>query len=165
MKVTSSLSLGYNQSQVIVSGKNIWVSCAGNYYDQPAGIWCIDASTQKVITKGLESTAISKMCLAGDNLYAYNTDYTGDSGHDFYKISASTGKILYTGKLPSSNPSISIPYGICVDETSGNIYLTDAIDYNLSPGQVYCFDKNLSLKWSATTGIFPGHLLLQRKWQ
>ena len=55
--------------------------------------------------------------------------------------------------------SLATPYAICVNSVNGDIYVSDAADY-LTPGKVFCFDKNLNMKWSATAGVDPGHMVL-----
>jgi len=44
-----------------------------------------------------------------------------------------------------------------VDPKTKDIYVSDAKDY-LSPGTLYCFDKNGFKKWSVMTGDIPAHL-------
>jgi hypothetical protein len=39
---------------------------------------------------------------------------------------------------------------------SKNIYITDARDY-VSPGTLYCLDKNGTFKFKVTTGDIPAH--------
>jgi DNA-binding beta-propeller fold protein YncE len=54
---------------------------------------------------------------------------------------------------------IKIPYGILVHPQTKDIYVTDARNY-VSPGTLYCFDKNGRLKWNVRTGDIPAHFAL-----
>jgi outer membrane protein assembly factor BamB len=49
-----------------------------------------------------------------------------------------------------------------VDPVSEDIYVTDAKDY-VSPGMLYCFNKEGKKKWEATTGDIPAHFVLVTK--
>ncbi|RAU84161.1 YncE family protein [Pontibacter arcticus] len=52
---------------------------------------------------------------------------------------------------------ISKPYGIAVDPVTKAVYLTDAKDY-VTPGTLYCFNKEGKKVWSVTTGDIPAHI-------
>ena len=51
------------------------------------------------------------------------------------------------------------PYGIMVDPETKDIYITDAGNY-VTPGVLYCFDKNGKKKWSLRVGNSPAHFAL-----
>jgi DNA-binding beta-propeller fold protein YncE len=55
--------------------------------------------------------------------------------------------------------SIRIPYGIAVNPVSKDIYVTDAKNY-VSPGTLYCFDREGKQKWNVRTGDIPAHFVL-----
>ncbi|MBO9660429.1 MAG: YncE family protein, partial [Chitinophagaceae bacterium] len=58
-----------------------------------------------------------------------------------------------------TDKTIEIPYGIMVNPVSREIYVTDAGNY-VSPGILYCFDKEGKKKWSVRTGDIPAHFAL-----
>lgn len=57
---------------------------------------------------------------------------------------------------------IQIPYGIAIKPETRDIYVTDAKDY-VSPGILYCFDRNGKRKWAVITGDIPAHIVFTRK--
>ena len=66
-------------------------------------------------------------------------------------------ELLEDSFLPESvSNEIEMPYGVAVDPFSKNIYITDARDY-VSPGTLYCIDKNGALKFTVKTGDIPAH--------
>jgi DNA-binding beta-propeller fold protein YncE len=58
-----------------------------------------------------------------------------------------------------TDKNIKMPYGILVNPSTNEIYVTDAKDY-VSSGTLYCFDKHGKKKWSVTTGDIPAHIVL-----
>ncbi|MDE7388686.1 MAG: YncE family protein, partial [Muribaculaceae bacterium] len=49
---------------------------------------------------------------------------------------------------------IRVPYGVAVNPVSGEIYVTDALNY-VNPGQLYCFSPDGALLWEVRTGDVP----------
>ena len=58
-----------------------------------------------------------------------------------------------------TDKQIEKPYGIMVDPETKDIYITDAGNY-VTPGILYCFDKEGKKKWSVRAGNIPGHFAL-----
>ncbi|MBK7097481.1 MAG: hypothetical protein IPH58_02780 [Sphingobacteriales bacterium] len=59
--------------------------------------------------------------------------------------------------------TLKIPYGIAIDETNGDMYVTDAVDY-VTSGRVYAFGKDGKKKFdfTVTGGIDPNAVLFKR---
>ena len=71
----------------------------------------------------------------------------------------SSGSPVTAVSLSGTDASkVGNPYGILVNPRNGDIYIADA-DYT-GPGKVWCFTKDLKLKWSAVAGMLPAHLAL-----
>jgi hypothetical protein len=58
--------------------------------------------------------------------------------------------------------TITTPYAIAADATTGEVFVTDAKDYS-SNGTLYAFDKTGKLEYSVTVGINPGRIALLKK--
>jgi YVTN family beta-propeller protein len=57
---------------------------------------------------------------------------------------------------------ITTPFGITVNITTGELFITDALNYN-SNGTLFAFDKNGKKEYSTTVGINPGSIAIVNK--
>lgn len=57
---------------------------------------------------------------------------------------------------------LTTPYAIAVDATTGELFVTDALNYKLN-GVLYAFDKSGKKEYSAPTGIIPGSIAFLNK--
>ena len=55
---------------------------------------------------------------------------------------------------------VANPYGILANPDNGDIYIADSGTGYTDPGKLWCLTKDLTLKWSATTGMLPAHMVL-----
>ena len=137
----------------------IYVSSRGDYYDIPSMTFVIDSNTDEVI-ESLELLPNSEMAIAGDSLYMYasywsyltNTQTVSYAIYDVKKGEVVTRKFITDG----TDQQIQVPYGIAVNKKAGEFFVTDAKDY-VTPGKLYCFNLDGTLKWSVTTGDIPAH--------
>ena len=53
------------------------------------------------------------------------------------------------------------PYGIAVNPQTREIYIADARD-GVTPGKLYCFSKDGTLKWSTYTGELPSRIVFTK---
>jgi YVTN family beta-propeller protein len=132
---------------------DVYVFSTGNYDDVKSSLATIDSKTDVVKTQvdfAGGSTAIN-----GDYLY----------------ITASGGKVkifnVKTEKIEKENfitdgTQISIPYGVTVDELTGEVFVMDALDY-FSNGEVFCFDKDGKKKYSFKAGLLPNNIVFINK--
>lgn len=145
----------------------LWLSSRGNYRDISANLYVLDtkAGIQNLQAEAL-GIACSDMTIVGDDLYLYGAEVQEGNSQgrthivhlDIRSKSVKRRnflKGLRTGQLQR-------PYGIAVNPELGDIFLSDAIDYT-NPGQVYCFDAQGQLKWSAQAGIIPSRLVFTRR--
>ena len=138
---------------------NLWVSSRGDYYNTPSRLFCIDTKTDK-LTDEL-AISVSNFHLDGDSLYIYSTEwnYLNMNNVITYGIVDVVKKELVTNNFitDGTEKNIRVPYGISVHPITKDIYVTDAKNY-VSPGTLYCFDKNGKQKWkSIRTGDIPAH--------
>lgn len=156
--VEQTLEVGINLHHCKSDGEGyLWVSSRGDYYDVPANLYRINVETLSIDTLDIE---VSNYDICDGTLYYYGTLWS-------YVTSTNTityGKVdihslAHTEGLISdgTDESIQIPYGIKVDPTTGNFYITDAKNYVI-PGTLYCFDSQGVMQWKATTGDIPGHI-------
>jgi DNA-binding beta-propeller fold protein YncE len=146
---TGRITVGINPDRVATDGNGaVWVSTRGNYMDVAPNLYRIkpDGSVQKF------DIPVSEFCIAGDLLYYYGTEYDAD-----WNTITTYGILNTTTGVPSNlslSAAIGTPYGIAVNPVTKDIYVTDARDYS-SPGTVFCFDNNGTLKWRQTAGYLP----------
>lgn len=139
---------------------NIYVTSRGDYYDIDPNTFVIDSQTD-MVTDVLNVPA-NELCLSGDSLYAYCTAYsytsmTWDISYTIYNIK--TKQIVSNNFIKDGTETkITMPYGLAVNPNTKEIFVADAKDY-ITPGTIYCFSPEGNLKWSATTGDIPGHIV------
>ena len=139
----------------IIGDKNgdLWVLCSGQWGTNSATLERINTSSlsafQVDTVINLNSSA-SKLC-------------TNDAADVLYWIDGGVNS-MHVDQVGSINTVISITssglgsstnlYGLGIQETTGNIYATDAIDWTQA-GKLYVFDNMGALLDSAITGIGP----------
>ena len=140
---------------------NLWVTSRGDYYTQPSKLYKVDTATDTL--KDSLDIAVSHFWLDGDSLYIYGVEwsYITMSNTTTYGIVDVAKKEIVSRNFitDGTEKNIRIPYGIMVNPISKDIYVTDARNY-VSPGTLYCFDRNGVLKWSVRTGDIPAHFAL-----
>jgi len=140
---------------------NLWVTSRGDYYNQPSKLYWIDTKTDK-LTDSLD-IAVSNFYLDGDSLYLYSVEwsYITMGNTITYGIVDVAKKQIVTRNFitDGTEKNIKIPYGIMVNPVTKDIYVTDAKNY-VSPGTLYCFDKDGKQKWNVRTGDIPAHFVL-----
>ncbi len=137
---------------------DLYVSSRGDYYTTPSKLFVIDTKTDAV--KKTFDKACANLAIAGDTAYVIASEFsytTFDWDISYYMIDIKTESLLSGSFLPSAvSSAIIYPYGIAVDPISKNIYITDAKDC-VSPGKLYCIDKNGNQRFSVATGEIPAH--------
>jgi DNA-binding beta-propeller fold protein YncE len=139
---------------------NLWVTSRGDYYNQPSRLYWID--TKKDVLIDSLNIAVSNFHLDGDSLYLYSVEwsYISMSNEITYGIVDVVKKEIVTKNFitDGTEQKIKIPYGIMVNPITKDIYVTDAKNY-VSPGTLYCFDKDGKQKWNVRTGDIPAHFV------
>jgi DNA-binding beta-propeller fold protein YncE len=141
---------------------NLWVSSRGDYYEQPSRLYRINMAIDRLIDS--LNIAVSNFHLDGDSLYLYSVawSYISMSNEITYGIVDVAKNEIVTRNFitDGTERKIKIPYGILVHPLTKDIYVTDAVNY-VSPGFLYCFDRNGQLKWEVRTGDIPAHFALR----
>ena len=138
---------------------DLYVSSRGDYLSEPSRLFVIDTQTDAI--KKTFELACGNITIAGDTAYIIGSAFnytTSDRTVRYFMIDVKTETWLETSFLPAAvAAALKTPYGIAVDPVSKNIYITDATDY-VSPGKLYCIDKDGHILFTVTTGDIPAHL-------
>lgn len=143
---------------------NVWVTSRGDYYGQESKLYWINTDTD-TLGDSLD-IAVSNFHLDGDSLYLYSVEWSYikmDNVITFGIVDVAEKKIVTENFITDgTDEKIEIPYGIFVNPFSKEIYVTDAKNY-VSPGTLYCFDKDGKQKWNVRTGDIPAHFVFLGK--
>lgn len=136
--------------KALANGKLVVVY--GNGYNNPAGMTLVDPATDALTDLSADATGMDVM---GNDIYCYKYDYATMSAA-FWKIDGNSAS--KTTILSGTGVSFVAPYGINVNPSNGDIYVTDAQDYS-SNGDVHCFAANGTHKWSAEVALLPSKVV------
>ncbi len=143
---------------------DLYVSSRGDYYTIPSKLFVIDTKTDAV--KKVFDVACANLSIVGDKAYVIGSEFsysTFEFVTTYSLIDVKTETLLPNSFLPKAvSNKIKTPYEIAVDPISLNIYITDAGDY-VSPGKLYCIDKDGNTKFTVTTGDIPAHIAFKLK--
>jgi len=153
------IDVDYNLHRIKADKRgDLWVSSRGDYKGHPSRLFFLDHKKQQV-TDTIDM-AVSDFYIDGDSLYVYSVEWsyvTYKNEVTYGIVNAKTHEIVTRNFITDGSDSqIEIPYGILVHPKTKDIYITDAGDY-VSPGLLYCFDKQGKKKWSVRTGDIPAH--------
>jgi DNA-binding beta-propeller fold protein YncE len=137
---------------------NLWVGSRGNYQTKASRLYWID--TEKDVLVDSLDLAVSNFCVEGDSLYLFSVEwsYVSMSDEVAYGIVNVASKEIVSRNFitDGTGSSIKSPYGLVVHPLTKDIYVTDASNH-ISPGALYCFDKDGKQKWNVRTGDIPAH--------
>ena len=137
---------------------DLYVTSRGNYYDTPSRLYVIDTKLNRV-KKTIDIEA-SNLTIQDEMAYIYSTAWnyeTGETTINYHLLNVSTEQLMSASFISDATiREITIPYGIAVNPTTKDVYVSDAKDY-VSPGKLYCFSPSGKLKWSVSTGDIPAH--------
>ncbi len=143
---------------------NIYVTSRGDYYDIHSNTYVIDSRTDFV--SGILGFPASELCLSGDSLYAYSTEwshYTQKNTVNYTIYDIRKKRIVSRNFITDgTDKQIQVPYCLDVNPQTKEIFVSDARDY-ITPGVLYCFSPQGKLKWKVTTGDIPAHLVFTTK--
>lgn len=135
---------------------DVYVTSRGDYGALSSSLYVIDSKTDLV--KKDFKIPVSDFWINGDDAYLFSYSYATSKG-TYVKLNVKDETVISNNFITDgTDASIILPYGVAVDPTSGDIFVTDAKDY-LTPGVIYAFDKTGKKKFSYTTGDIPGHIV------
>lgn len=155
--VTDNVDIAVNLEHIVTDRRGrLWISSRGDYYDIPGRLFCYDPSHGRVV-RSLDVNA-GGVWLDGDSLYTVGNAWsyeTMSNVNTFAIINTATmEKVTDSFISDPSGASMSRPYGIAVNPLTKDVFVTDARTY-VTPGYLYCYAADGSLKWSVRTGDIP----------
>ena len=140
----------------------IWVSTYATY---DASFAITAPSSLAVVAKDGTATVINgvhadKITESDGWIYAIGNNAEMSFGSDYclYKINSTTKQATTIHFKGTELEKIAYPYCILVNPFTSDIIIADASFTGDS--KLYCFDSGLNYRWSITTGVGTGHLLL-----
>lgn len=133
---------------------NIYEATLGNYANIQGKIYVLNDNK---LTDSLDVQTSGRITIFNNKAYVFNMDYTTNTG-SISTIDLQTKAIT---NFITDGTMIQFPYGISIDEASGDVYITDALDGS-STGKVFCFDNTGKQKFWFGTGLFPDKVVFLR---
>ena len=162
MQETSKVEVAPNLHHLKADKYNqLWVTARGDYMSEASSIWWLapDENGQMKVGGHIDQ-AVSDLCIVGDSLYFYGSQWSEVSMNNtitYGIINVKTHQVLSTSL--SSAPEISkirMPYGIIVNPVHRDFYLMDAKNY-VSSGELLHFLPDGTFDWKVSTGDIPAH--------
>ena len=142
---TSKITVGTNPGCIAADNSgNIYVACTGDYGAIVPSMVKVNTATS-AITKSAD-TAVGTVRFYNNNLYVTG----GYLGIANVRVLSTTDFSAIKSNFVSDGTVVTTPYGLDIDETTGDVYVGDAKDY-VSAGEVFSFDKNGNKKFSFST--------------
>ena len=137
----------------------LWVSSRGDYSSIQPRLYCYDIRKRRLLAS--LDVPVSDMHIDGDSLYVVSTawsDVTMTNENSYAIVDVKQKAVVARSFITDgSEAAIRRPYGISVNPLNKDIYVTDARSY-ITPGYLYCYDRNGKMKWSVRTGDIPAHI-------
>jgi YVTN family beta-propeller protein len=142
---TSKITVGINPGSIAadLSG-NIYVACTGDYNAVAPKMVKVSTNTNSVINSA--DTAAGIVRYYSGNLYVIG----GYLGLPLVRELSTTDFSAAKANFISDGTTVTTPYSLDIDNATGDVYVSDAKDYS-SPGEVFCFDKTGTKKFSFST--------------
>ena len=156
---TSRITVGTNPSAMAADDAgNIYVGCTGDYSSIGPKLVKVN-TTGNTITKSAD-TAVGKIRFYKGLLYTTG----GYLGSPYVRTLSTTDFSATSPNFVTDGTTITTPYALNIDETTGDVYIGDAKDYS-SPGEVFCFDKNGKklFSFSVSPGLNPNTVVFISK--
>jgi DNA-binding beta-propeller fold protein YncE len=158
-KETRRIAVAVNLHHVCADKQgNIWVNTRGDYFHTSSKLYCIDSQNDQITDS--VNIVVSNFHLDEDKLYIVGVAFNYETmiNEVTYGIVDVASKQVISNNFikDGTDGRIKTPYGITVNPLTKEIYVTDAKNH-VSPGVLYCFDKEGRYKWEVRTGDIPGH--------
>jgi len=142
---TKKITVGTNPGSIAADNSgNIYVACTGDYSSVAPSLVKVNASTNTVTF--VADTAVGIVRFYNNNLYVTG----GYLGVASVRVLSTSDFSAVKTNFVSDGTTIITPYGLDIDNATGDVYVGDAKDY-VSSGTVFCFDKNGTKKFSFST--------------
>jgi YVTN family beta-propeller protein len=142
---TQKITVGMNPGCIAADNAgNIYVACTGNYGAIAPTLVKVDITTN-LVTKSAD-TAVGNVRYYNNYLFVTG----GYLGANNVRVLSTTDFSAVKSNFISDGTVVTTPYGLDIDNATGDVYVGDAKDY-VSAGEVFCFDKNGNKKFSFST--------------
>lgn len=149
-----TITVGLNPGTVKkIDDNRILVAYTGNYNDVMGGSAIVDVNTLNVTQTNREMAGAA---IYDGTIYAYASTWVEDpETHEwnqtvgFFSLNPST----LTAAPLSFLSGIANPYGIDINPSNGNLYVSESLSG--ANGNVHCYTKNGEHRFTAEAGIFP----------
>ena len=160
-----------NLFQMAATKDRIWVSSYGeaSWYQDAEGNWLSTVSAPQGLVSMTpdgkftewDGVHANKMSLCGNTIVCFGNDAEMEGGYDncLYLVNTAGDSFQKVHFSEKDLSRIGNPYAVLVNESNNDLYIADASFTGGS--KVLCFDKSLKHKWTVSTGVGTGHLLLQ----
>lgn len=135
---------------------HVYVLSLGDFNTIAGGLTVIDDNTNTVLSKPAASLGYNvPMAAQGDYVYYATAD------NKIAMFDAKTQTLLRANFI-TDGTTITTPYAVAADGTTGEVFVTDAVDYT-SNGILYAFDKTGKKEYQLTVGVCPGKIAFLNK--
>ncbi len=133
---------------------DLYVTSRGDTKNVPSKLYVINTQTEQV--KKVFDISAGNLAIDDDLAYIYSAEFNSSTGMNTisYTMLNVKDETLLATKFITDGTDITLPYGIAVHPVTKEVFVTDATDY-VTPGILYCFDKNGKKRWSVQTGDIP----------
>ncbi len=163
---TEKIPVGINLGTI---GKDrygkLWVTSMGDYTSVHSNLFVLQrkANRNRMEVTDTLNIPCTGFYIHGDSLYYYSTEwnnYTQSNTVTYGIVDVKTKQRITDAFITDgTEKDITIPYGLLVHPTTGDIYITDAKNY-VSSGVLHCYSRDGKHKWSVRTGDIPAHMTL-----
>lgn len=146
---TRKIKVGLNPGYIAADASgNIYVACTGDYGSVAPQLVKVSTTSNTVTTSSSIGAAVvryynNKLYVTGDYLGLFSTE-----------VLSTTDLSVLSTSFVSDGTTVEAAYGLDIDDSTGNVYISDAKDYT-SPGEVFCFDNTGKKKFSFSVAPTP----------
>lgn len=159
MTETRKIVVGLNPESVAADNAgNVYVACTGDYSLVGPKLVKVNTTTNTIVKSA--DTAVGKVRFYDGLLYATG----GYLGSSKARTLSTTDFAQTRANFVTDGTTITNPYGLNIDEATGDVYITDAKNFS-SSGEVFCFDKTGKKKFSFSVapGVNPNTVAIIKK--
>ncbi len=153
---TKKITVGLNPGSLAADeAGNIYVGCTGDYGSHGPKLVKVNTASGTV-TKSAD-TAVGKIRFYNGLLYATG----GYLGSSYVRTLSTTDFKQTSANFITDGTAITTPYGLNIDAATGDVYITDAVDFTAT-GKVFCFDNTGKKKFSfsVSPGVSPNTVVV-----
>ena len=141
----------------------LWISSRGDNLTIGSRIFsaAINPATGRLEVADTLDVPCSAMAIRGDSLYCISTEWsdkTASNSISYTLVDVRTHRVISDCFITDGTErDISKPYGIAINPTNGDVYITDA-KYYVSSGTLNCYSRDGHRRWSIRTGDIPSSM-------